>query len=192
MERISNNKKGLVYNYYRYYDPSMGRYITSDPIGLAGGLNTYAYVEGNPVNFIDPLGLFDLHGYQVRGGGHGWESQYQFDFNPISETPGAIAERLNKFANRLGRTIDFLDTDPAGPLHPYRDYVQCGLLDSDLKKDYDDRFNKRLNEEETMDFLNDMWRKYPDMRNLYPSPQDMVNTAEKNSRNHWFYQINPK
>ena len=47
---------GLHYNYFRHYDPTLGRYVTSDPIGLAGGLNTYAYVEGNPVNAIDPDG----------------------------------------------------------------------------------------------------------------------------------------
>jgi RHS repeat-associated protein len=48
---------GLHYNYYRNYDPSLGRYGESDPIGLAWSLNTYAYVDGNPTRYGDPLGL---------------------------------------------------------------------------------------------------------------------------------------
>ena len=51
-----DDESGLCYNRHRYYDPLQGRYITQDPIGLSGGLNTYSYPL-NPINEIDPLGL---------------------------------------------------------------------------------------------------------------------------------------
>ncbi len=55
-----DSETGLHYNYFRYYDPSIGRYLTPDPVGLDGGLNLYTYVADNPINFIDPSGLFKL------------------------------------------------------------------------------------------------------------------------------------
>jgi RHS repeat-associated protein len=51
-----DKETGLHYNYYRDYDPSLGRYAQSDPIGLAGGLNSYGYVYQNPITYVDPDG----------------------------------------------------------------------------------------------------------------------------------------
>lgn len=51
-----DEETGLHYNRHRYYDPTYGRFINQDPIGLAGGDNNYQYAS-NPVSWIDPLGL---------------------------------------------------------------------------------------------------------------------------------------
>ena len=55
-----DRESALHYNYLRDYDPGLGRYIQSDSIGLEGGLNTYVYVEGNALIYIDPVGLWTL------------------------------------------------------------------------------------------------------------------------------------
>ncbi|WP_207303692.1 RHS repeat-associated core domain-containing protein, partial [Pseudomonas extremorientalis] len=51
-----DQESGLHYNRHRYYNPDVGRYLTPDPVKLAGGINTYQYVP-NPTGWIDPLGL---------------------------------------------------------------------------------------------------------------------------------------
>ena len=60
---------GLHYNWHRYYDPQVGRYLTPDPIGLDGGINPYLYTLNNPLNLTDPNGLISLTGGGGFGGG---------------------------------------------------------------------------------------------------------------------------
>jgi uncharacterized protein RhaS with RHS repeats len=50
----------MLYNYFRDYDPQLGRYIESDPIGFGGGINTFAYVSGSPLNLVDASGLAEM------------------------------------------------------------------------------------------------------------------------------------
>jgi RHS repeat-associated protein len=59
---------GVHHNYFRDYEPHIGRYIESDPIGLRGGLNTYAYVGTDPLSWIDPTGLAVLICQRPLGG----------------------------------------------------------------------------------------------------------------------------
>jgi RHS repeat-associated protein len=68
-----DQETGLHYNYFRYYNPQTGRYITPDPIGLEGGINLFAYVANNPVNMIDPAGERVLFGGLGAGGFFGWK-----------------------------------------------------------------------------------------------------------------------
>jgi RHS repeat-associated protein len=50
---------GLIYCHNRYYDPRLGRWTSRDPVGLEGGVNVYAYCDGDPVNRVDPTGLLE-------------------------------------------------------------------------------------------------------------------------------------
>jgi RHS repeat-associated protein len=63
-----DSESGMDYNYFRDYEPSTGRYLESDPIGLKGGLNTYRYVYANPLIYSDPEGL-QCRPYISFGGG---------------------------------------------------------------------------------------------------------------------------
>jgi RHS repeat-associated protein len=53
---LAHAESGFYFTHYRVYDPQMGRWLSRDPIGEDGGINTYRYVEGNPVSYVDPTG----------------------------------------------------------------------------------------------------------------------------------------
>jgi RHS repeat-associated protein len=66
-----DDRTGLYFYRARYYDPELKRFVSADPIGLAGGINVYGYVEGDPVSFGDPYGLWaaSFDAYYGLGGG---------------------------------------------------------------------------------------------------------------------------
>jgi RHS repeat-associated protein len=59
--QYADEETGFSYNYFRDYDPNLGRYVQSDPIGILGGPSTYAYADAGPVSLVDPLGLDGHH-----------------------------------------------------------------------------------------------------------------------------------
>ncbi len=61
--QVADTESGWYYNWYRDYNPALGRYVQSDPIGLASGsMSTYGYVNGNPLSAYDDMGLQTLPG----------------------------------------------------------------------------------------------------------------------------------
>ena len=97
--QYADAETGLHYNFFRDYDPAMGRYVEPDPIGLLGGLSAYAYVSSQPLSRTDSLGLagdmklpggytarFDPYPYNI---GSGSNANFEFHvWNPAGDEIG--------------------------------------------------------------------------------------------------------
>ncbi len=91
---FADRSTGKNLTLYRAYDPATARWISADPIGLLGGLNSYAYAGGNPISFTDPSGL--LFGFNA-GESYGdsaaqyWADKQNETGNWLYGIPGALA-----------------------------------------------------------------------------------------------------
>jgi RHS repeat-associated protein len=145
------DETGLIYYRARYYDPSVGRFTQRDPIGLAGGVNSYAYVGGNPVGRIDPSGrdYFLVNGRQISGvrnekwiqGGSDFDLMVQDLFRnetlrpftwsggePFGVRNGIVFEA----ARRLARAIDMVPRDIPVRLFLHSDGGNVGAVASQI------------------------------------------------------------
>ena len=96
---------GLHYNYFRDYDPALGRYVQSDPIGLAGGTNTFAYADANPAEFSDPFGLdvtinITNRSLSSTGNSVGGTVSVSSTMTPIAPYSGHAIENTHPTSNR--------------------------------------------------------------------------------------------
>lgn len=116
-----NDGTGVYFYRARYYDPVLKRFISEDPIGVAGGINVYTYVDGSPINFTDPQGLSSGMGgstescdlYALRCAQSGGTSFYYCNaaplvckYTPPSRWAGCVRKCLQDFDRACSRNPD--------------------------------------------------------------------------------------
>jgi len=141
-------ESGTNYNLNRNYEPAVGRYQQSDPIGQAGGISTYGYVHSTPLNGVDPLGLADLYIWKGYNGDWGHSSLQLDDGTYISWWPqdvnhqytspfGDLVPALFEADARINQTYD-IDRTLEG--HKESQIIHLDNLDEDAIRDWWNRF----------------------------------------------------
>jgi RHS repeat-associated protein len=96
---VMEEEDGIFFMKNRYYDSRRGRFLQKDPIGIAGGLNLYAYAGNNPIDRVDPEGLFetifDVIGRQVNGDPEAAKQIYEWDRTRKEMEQGTYVPQVN-------------------------------------------------------------------------------------------------
>jgi RHS repeat-associated protein len=119
--QCADSETSWYQNGFRDYNSSMGRYIENDPIGLAGGINTYSYVQENPLGLFDELGLDSLGGMGLSG-----------DYGSIYSLTSSQFIQFIIDSNRriLKYTPDFYSVNLTYPIIPQLPFFGVGLTAS--------------------------------------------------------------
>ncbi len=190
----ATDASGFFYNFHRDYEASTGRYSQSDPVGLAAAIDTYAYVDSSPVNFVDPMGLMEVRNYASRADGNGVEQKFGMEFNPIGLRDLArFMGQLGKLADAQDKAMEFIKPRPAGPnaFGPIEEF-ECRILDWGLKKEYEAAGygpESQLSREQARQLLEKMREKYPRTRKYYDAPDLMLKEAEQLGPTNWWNRL---
>ncbi|WP_308415612.1 RHS repeat-associated core domain-containing protein, partial [Pectobacterium versatile] len=146
--QYADDETGLHYNLFRYYDPTIGRFTTQDPIGLAGGINLYQYAP-NPIRWVDPLGLSgSFIDPRLINFSQSWVSSN--DYAEVISHKGWIGDPLNVII-RDGKMISFDNRRLDAALSLDMKEVPITIVEgsgsypkSTTGKTWDNAFNERL------------------------------------------------